>query len=171
MTPQNISLIYSPYYLDDKVYDAVLNEPAPHGSRMEFEAVLPRGGRPDWRLNFLSTLCPKCGWDLEGHKDALVLLCHNCNSAWKPGKKRLQNLKFGYIPSAEADMAYLPFWRIRCGISGLDLDTYADLVRLANLRKVPKPEWQEIPFRFWSLGFKIRPQTFLPLSTKIVFRV
>ena len=164
---ENVSLIFAPYYLDNKVYDAVLNEPAPTVSPDEFEAVMTEGGQPDWRLEFLSTLCPKCGWDLEGDKDALVLFCHNCNTAWKPGRKSLQRLKFGFVPAADTDVAYLPFWRIRSDISGLDLDSYADLVKLANLPKIVKPDWQDIPFHFWSLGFKIRPQTFLPLTTKM----
>jgi hypothetical protein len=164
---ENLSLIYAPYYLDNKVYDAVLNEASQNGSPEEFEALRDKCRKPGWQLRFLSTLCPKCGWDLEGDKDSLVLLCHNCNSAWKPGSKRLQRLKFGYIPSNDKDVVYLPFWRIRTEISGLELDTFADLVKIANLPKIAKPEWQEIPFRFWSLGLKIRPQTFLPLTTKM----
>jgi NADH pyrophosphatase NudC (nudix superfamily) len=26
--------------------------------------------------------CPHCGWDMEGGKDSLVLICRNCNIAW-----------------------------------------------------------------------------------------
>jgi hypothetical protein len=41
------------------------------------------------------------------------------------------------------------------------------VIRIGNLPKVPRPEWHNQPFHFWSLGFKIRPQTFLKLATRM----
>ena len=52
-------------------------------------------------------------------------------------------------------------------MEGLTLDTYADLAKAANLPVVAKTEWQDIPYRFFTPAFKIRPQTFLPLATKM----
>jgi len=166
---ESISLIYAPYYAADKLYDAVLNEPTSKTLPPDFDQAAGAGGRPDWRLEFLPTLCPNCGWDLESANDALVLICKNCNSAWKPGNTRLQRLKFKHMPATARgeEVIYLPFWRIKADITGIDLVSFADLVKTANLPKVLKDEWQDIPFHFWSLGFKIRPQTFLPLATKI----
>src|SRR3989339_2060059 len=43
-------------------------------------AAAPRA--PADRFRFVPTLCPHCGWDMEGQKDSLVLICRNCDSAW-----------------------------------------------------------------------------------------
>ena len=34
-------------------------------------------------LTFLATLCPKCGWTLNGQRDSVVLTCSNCETAWE----------------------------------------------------------------------------------------
>jgi hypothetical protein len=99
-----------------------------------------------------------------------VLTCRNCNSAWKPGKDRLERLNFGHLPLAAdscESILHLPFWRIRAAVDGIQLDSYADLVRAANLPIVSRTAWHDVPFYFWSPAFKIRPQTYLPLTTKM----
>ena len=165
---ENISMIYAPFYAENSLYDAVLNETT--GSKLPdgFHETVAGCTPLDWKLRFLPTLCPECGWDLEGETDSLVLLCRNCNSAWLPGRKRLHRTKFGHVAAGkDADVIFLPFWRIHVDVAQLNLDSYFDLATTANLPKVPRDEWREIPFRFWSPGFKIRPQTFLPLATKM----
>jgi hypothetical protein len=165
---ESLSLVYAPYYFEEKCFDAVLNEPLQRDLPENVEDLLSRADRPDWRLRFLPVLCPTCGWDLEGERDSMVLLCRNCNAAWQAGRNRFKALKFSHWPAEEKDdVLYLPFWRIRADISGLDLQSYADLVRVANLPRVVQPEWDRLPFRFWTLAFKIRPQTFLPLATRL----
>jgi hypothetical protein len=165
---EHLSLIYAPYYLTGSIYDAVLNEPLAGGaSSTEIESELSCASGPGWELEFLPTLCPACGWDLEGARDSLVLLCKNCTSAWQPLGRRLQKLRFGHLPADDDQVLYLPFWRIRAEVSGIDLSSYADLVRTANLPRVIHPEWGDRPFWFWSPAFKIRPQTFLPLAVKM----
>lgn len=168
----SLSLIYAPYYLGDRVYDGVLNE-ALGGADLEAVEFFDQKARPlRWGLQFLATLCPNCGWDLEGARDALVLMCRNCDTVWQAGKKKLESIQYGSLsgsgPVNEGDEPlYLPFWRIGTEISGVRLQTYADLAALANLPKVRRSHWDNIPFRFWSPAFKIRPQTFLPLATKM----
>lgn len=168
---ENLSLIYSPYYYDGKLVDAVLNEPARHQPD-ELDIDLNDVKQRKWALDFLPTLCPNCGWDMDGERDALVLHCRNCNSAWQSHKDRFAGLKFGYIPLDEntSEVKYLPFWRIRAEINGVELDSFADLLKVANLPRVPQPDWHTIPFHFWSLAFKIRPQTFIPLATRLTLR-
>ncbi|PIP06829.1 MAG: hypothetical protein COX52_05910, partial [Syntrophobacterales bacterium CG23_combo_of_CG06-09_8_20_14_all_48_27] len=83
---ETVSLIYSPFYFDKNIFDAVLNAPAGDAPAKNFDEAQFAGGAPDWKMDFLPTLCPDCGWNLEGEKDALVLDCQNCKSAWKPGK-------------------------------------------------------------------------------------
>jgi len=125
------------------------------------------GGRPDWKIGFLPTLCPDCGWDLEGRRDSLVLICRNCDSLWQPDGKKFKKVLFAHIPEKEKDIIYLPFWRIKADVSGIDLKSYADLVKIANLPKFVKNEWYDMQFSFWSPAFKVRPQTFLPLSSRM----
>jgi hypothetical protein len=161
---ETLSLIYSPYYMQQGLYDAVLNRPTAVTKIDEFEIDQLPTESPDWSIHFMATLCPHCGWDLEGEKDSLVLLCKNCTSAWYPVGKKLKKIKFGKHTSADRNAIYLPFWRIRPEISGLSLDNYADLIQVANLPKVIQPGWEDIGFRFWAPAFKVRPKIFLQLS-------
>ncbi|MBW1813825.1 MAG: hypothetical protein JRJ39_09175 [Deltaproteobacteria bacterium] len=61
---------------------------------------------------------------------------------------------------------YFPFWRIKADISGIQLASYADLVRVANLPKAIQKGWDKIDFYFWVPGFKVRPKTFLRLLSQ-----
>jgi len=164
---ETISMIYSPFYANDKIYDAVLNSPLGAKLPDDFDAMVFPGGRPDWRIQFTPALCPACGWDLDGKRNAWVLTCNNCNSAWRPAGNRLKSLKFAFIPAKEEHVLYLPFWRIKADIPGIELHTYADLAKIANLPKAVQKNWQDIEFHFWSPAFKVRPQVFLRLSRNL----
>jgi len=164
---ESLSLIYSPFYLKDKLYDAILDEPVSAKSWEDVNFDDWGGGNPKWHIRFVSTLCPNCGWNLEGRRDALVLTCKNCNSAWYPAGKKLKQLKFARIPGNGDDTIYLPFWRIGAQISGVSLSSYADLIRLANLAKAAPGGQDDRPFRFWIPAFKVRPQLFLRLASHI----
>ena len=159
------SLIYSPFYIGERIYDAVLNKPLNWEIPEDVDPLKMPGGDPDWKINFLPTLCPNCGWDMEGEKDSLALSCRNCNKLWQPDKTGFTQLNFGKIPNTDDNIVYLPFWRIKAKISGIRLNTYADLVKQANLPKVVQKEWDKIDFRFWVMGFKVRPQKFLQIAT------
>ena len=168
-TTEAFSLIYSPYYMKDKLYDAVVNEPAEFQPD-ELDVDLSQGGSSEWRLNFLPTLCPNCAWDLEGERDACVLTCRNCNSAWQPGEDQFRRVESGFIPPEgnKKDTIYLPFWRISANLTGIDLESYADLVKAAKLPIKIQSKWQAIPFYFWGLGFKIRPKMLFRASQMTV---
>ncbi len=164
---EHLSLVYTPFYVADRLHDAVLNEPIGEGLPSDIDQALSAAGPSDWSLNFLSVLCPACGWDLDGARDTLVLHCRNCDSAWKPDQNRLERLNVGHLPlmsESREPVLYLPFWRIRAAIGGIRLDTYTDLVRTANLPIVPRAGRHAVPFLFWSPAFKIRPQTYLALA-------
>lgn len=154
------SLIYLPVFIEDgSLYDAVT------GRRMasmpgEYSEGLPLQRLQAGRLSFIPTLCPRCGWDLHGGKDSLVHLCRNCDTAWKVSGDGLEGLDFAVVPAADAPSAYLPFWRMKAGISGVRLRSYADLIRFANLPKAIQREWEEQEIHFWSPAFKVRPQLF-----------
>jgi len=161
---QTISLIYAPFYIENRIYDAVLNKPLAATLTEDFDIDQLPSESPKWRIHFISTLCPNCGWDLDGERDSLVLLCKNCTSAWYPVGKKLKKIKFGKHPAPDNNSIYLPFWRIRPEISGISLRSYADLVNLANIPKVVQPGWENIDFRFWTPAFKVRPKIFMQLS-------
>ena len=160
---ESLSLVYSPYYLNGLPYDAVLNEPLSSPLPDDFDIDALRGGNPEKSIHFLPTLCPHCGWDLSGDRDSLVLLCKNCNSAWTEANQRFKKIRIGHIPDGHGNVMYMPFWRIKADVSGIELSSYADLVRVANLPKVVQDEWEKIGFRFWAPAFKVRPNTFLRL--------
>ena len=161
---ETISLIYAPFYLENRLHDAVLNSPVSMSSIDDFDLNQLPVESPHWQIHFMATLCPNCGWDLDGERDSLVLLCKNCTSAWYPVGKRLKQIKFCKFPIAENNAIYLPFWRIRSEINGLKLRNYKDLIKVANIPKVVQPGWERIGFRFWIPAFKVRPKIFLQLS-------
>jgi hypothetical protein len=167
---ETASIIYAPYYVnsDGRLFDAVLNEPANGTLAKELDLNAFAGGATPFRLDFLATLCPHCGWDLGGHRDSLVLSCENCHRAWKARGKRLTELKLAHLPAAEGNpVLYLPFWRIAADVSQIPLASYSDMVRAANLPRLPRPEWERIGFRFWGPAFKVRPQFYLRLATSV----
>jgi hypothetical protein len=160
----SMSQIYSPFYVTDQVFDGVLNRPVSPAPPEGFDVSKMEGGKPDWRIEFIPTLCPSCGWDLQGEKNALALSCKNCTSLWMNKGTGFIKLEFGLFPAETPDSVYLPFYRIRAEVSGIKLDSYADLVKTANMAKVVQAGWEEKPFRFWTPAFKIRPDDFLFLS-------
>jgi hypothetical protein len=165
---ESLSLIYSPFYADNKIIDAVLNHPVSAETDAAFDPRSFPGGQADWRIHFISTLCPNCGWDMHGHRDALALHCDNCDSMWQASKKEMTRINVAHMPGAsDADTLYLPFWRIRADVGGMNLLSYADLVRAANLPKTVRPEWERIPFYFWGPAFKVRPRSLLRLIHQV----
>jgi hypothetical protein len=164
---ETLSLIYSPFYIDGKIYDAILKKPVALSAPGDFNAMSLPGGPPDGGIRFVPALCPACGWDLHGQRDSLVLSCKNCHTAWRPSRNELKQMRFASILEKENRVFYLPFWRITAQISGITLNSYADLVKLANLPKAIQNGWDEIKFRFWTPAFKVRPQTFLRLGRNI----
>jgi len=52
-------------------------------------------------------------------------------------------------------------------ITGIALDSYADLVQLANLTKVVQAQWEDMAFHFWCPAFKVRPQDFLRFARRV----
>ena len=161
-----LSLIYSPFYIEAKVVDAILNRSVSGPLPDSFMNTLPKFDPPDWRIQFLSALCPSCGWDLSGERNAIVLTCTNCNSAWQPVGGSLKPVPVGFLLDDNADI-FLPFWRIKADVSGIPLSSYADLVHLANLPRVIQKGWDQVEFRFWSLAFKLSPKAFLSLSIRM----
>ena len=160
-----VSLIYSPLFIKGKMFhDAILGEPIAEIPEGFVDDLLSFSQQPDWGVKFVSTLCPHCGWDLLGERDSVALFCKNCDSAWEASQMLLEKVDFGMTPGKETPSTYLPFWVMKTRIEELNLRSYADLVRVANVPKVMKKEWEGLDLNFWAPAFKVPPQIFLGLT-------
>jgi hypothetical protein len=161
---ESVSAIYAPVFVENgTLQDAILNRPLSPAHPQEDPELEPEPSF-DWPITFSSTLCPHCGWDLEAEKDGMVLLCRNCGSAWEHLKGELRRIAFSLLPNSDPAALYLPFWKIRTRFEGLQLDTFGDLMRLANMPRVPRAGEAERDLHFLIPAFKIQPQVFLRLA-------
>ncbi|PKN53767.1 MAG: hypothetical protein CVU55_01175 [Deltaproteobacteria bacterium HGW-Deltaproteobacteria-13] len=160
---ETASVIYSPVYcLGDRVYDAILKKPLDLQKKdAEVEQTLISSAEEKWHVEFIPMLCPDCGADLPGEKDALIVFCDNCHSAWSPSNKNFIKVKFLTWQEKEEDITYLPFWQLKVKVGGIQLETYADLIKAANLPKVYSEEWTKTPLYFYAPAFKLNPALFL----------
>jgi hypothetical protein len=165
---ETLSLIYSPFYTKgNRLVDAILNQPTRTFAGTHIRLDDLPGCRPEKQTVFLPGICPDCGWDLEGANDSLILICKNCSTLWKPRDRHLTKIRFKCArPGSDSDVM-VPFWKISAGISGLSLSSMADLVRLANLPRTVRPEWEHQDLFFWAPAFKVRPRIFLGLASRI----
>jgi len=165
---ETISTVYTPVFVrDNRVYDGITGEPIPGEVGEGRLAGPPATG--NWFPRFLPTLCPNCGWDLVAERDSCVLLCTRCNSAWQASAGSLEQIKYGVISSdgKAQKTTCLPFWKIGIEVEGMGLQSYADLVRLANLPKMIRTEWEQPGIHFWVPAFKIAPAVFLRLARQL----
>ncbi len=156
------SLIYAPTYRENNtLYDSVLRRPVCSLKTGDLDRLLASRTPQNWKIGFIATLCPECGWDLQGEKDALVMTCKNCSSAWKYRGNTFERVTFTAVTCADTASHYLPFWRMKAQIAGIALDSYADLIRLGNLPKAVTRTFEETPLYFWCPAFKVNPALFL----------
>ncbi|MGA2781876.1 MAG: hypothetical protein ABSF13_08155 [Smithella sp.] len=160
---ETASVIYSPVYCaNGRVYDAILKKPLDLQTKdAEVEQALISTPDEKWHVEFFPLLCPNCGADLPGEKDALIVFCSNCNSAWNPSNKKFTKVEFATWQEKGDDITYLPFWQLKVKVSGIQLETYADLIKVANLPKASSEEWTKTPFYFYAPAFKLNPALFL----------
>ena len=98
-----INLIYLPLYVEKgALFDAITLTPVARlpRDREKFSSITENV--PAWHLTFLATLCPRCGWNLEGDKNSVVLTCGNCQTAWEAQRGRFVSVRFsrGFESSA-----------------------------------------------------------------------
>lgn len=162
---ETMSLIYLPLYVNQKrLCDAILNRPIAElpGGQETIEPHLNKN--PRWKLTFLATLCPQCGWNLEGERDSVVLTCSNCDTAWEALEGKFNRINLSMVSSQNGDKAYLPFWKISARTIGVEINSFSDFIRLTNQPRVVGKDWDTEDMSFWSPAFKIRPKVFLNLS-------
>ncbi len=165
---ESASFIYMPFYIRDKgLFDAILDRRV--AGEGDVEEFLADNGEARWQARFLSTLCPDCGTGLAGDRKSTTLFCNGCYSAWEAGADGLSRVGFGIMPGGK-DPAYLPFWRIKASVEGLDLKSFGDLARAANLPRLMKVEWDEQALYFWQPAFKVNPPLFLRLGRELTMK-
>jgi hypothetical protein len=162
-----VSVIYFPLYVrGNAIYDAILDRPLARRTLQRAEEF-ERAGPGGCAVNFLPALCPDCGWDLEGERDSVALLCRNCDSFWSVGKDGLDRVPYVVYPSSALDTVHVPFWRMEGRVEGLEAGSYLDLVRIANLPVAPRREWRDRPLYFWSPAFRAAPRVFMRLARQM----
>jgi DNA-directed RNA polymerase subunit RPC12/RpoP len=172
---ETVSLIHAPLLLrNGTFYDAVLGRPVCPCAITDQERLHVSPATLPGQVRFVPTLCPHCGWDMEGERDSLVLLCRNCNSAWSCPDWNFEKVAFALLtppPGSEEIALHVPFWRMKPRFEGIDLASWADLIRIANLPKAVTPAFEAAPLYFWSPAFKINPALYARWSRQMtVFR-
>jgi hypothetical protein len=162
---ETLSLIYLPLFLEGgRLFDAILNRPLARFSQDQDVFKQSINTNPRWKLTFLPTLCPQCGWNLEGERDSVVLTCSNCETAWEASNSKFVQVNFLKVPGKGENTVYLPFWKISATAEGVKINSFADFIRLTNQPRVVEKEWEGQDMSFWSPAFKIRPKVYLNLS-------
>ena len=162
---ETMSIIYLPMYEEKgKLFDAVLNRPITtltEGRESLDQNIIKE---PKQDISFLPILCPQCGWNMDGEKDSVVMVCGNCNTAWEARKGKFTGVNLSVTQGQQEDCEYLPFWKISAVTRGIEINSFADFVRITNQPRVVGEEWKNETMSFWSPAFKIRPKVFLKLS-------
>lgn len=163
---ETMSIMYLPIYLKgNQLYDAILNRPVARYEE-DFESLekLMIKKFPE-TVSFLPTLCPQCGWNLNGDRDSVVLSCNNCSTAWEARGKKFSQVKIMIAGTRENDNpTYIPFWKITAKTTGVNIETFADYIKVTNQPVIPSKRHETMPMNFWSPAFKIRPKMFLNLA-------
>lgn len=139
---ESLGVIYAPFYLRGKLFDAVLGRALPRAPREAFESGLAFEERPPAGVRFIPALCPGCGWELAGERDALALRCERCPALWYAGRRSLEPLDTAVLDDGVDASLHLPFWRLAADRVGT-------------------------PFDCWTPAFKIRPELYLRLAAKL----
>ncbi len=161
------SLIFFPVFIrNGEVVDGILGKVIGPEKELVLEEAL--SGVPDhWQVKVLSTLCPNCGNMLQGGRESLLLFCTVCHVVWNPSSGKLVADNFKVMPGKGDSPVYLPFWMMRVAVKGMELKSYADLARAANLPKMIHPEWERQEVYFWIPAFRVHPSLFLRLSKQM----
>jgi len=148
-----ISVIYQPLYIEkETVFDATTKRAIiglPHGQAFFSSSVKFQSA---WELFSMGTLCPQCGWNLDGERDSVVLTCPNCESAWEASEGKFARMKLAMVRGKRQNTVYLPFWRFKVSTTGVPINSYADFIRVTNQPKVVRKEWESS-----DMSFGVRP--------------
>ena len=117
----------------------------------------------------MPTLCPNCGWDLEGERDSVILTCSNCNSTWEAIEGKYVQVMFKIVPGRSENTVYVPFWRITAEDTTLPIHSYADFIRVTGQPMMIQQVWENQEMSFLIPAVKIQPAVFLRLAVQMTF--
>lgn len=162
------SVIYLPLFLQGgRLYDAVLDRPMCTAPWAEEALAESCPDQPPWRMKTLAALCPRCGWNLDGDKDSVVLFCSNCDTAWAAPMGDFVTVDFGVSPDPGDTAVYLPFWKIAATCEELGIHSFGDFLRVGNQPRADVGSAYQGEMSFWSPAFKIRPKLFLNIACQL----
>jgi len=162
---ETISFLYLPLEVrDNRIVDAVTVQSIIPLDRAKGLAGQGRRFRPSWKTHFRATLCPRCGWSLDGEGDALVMTCSNCDSAWSLGREQIEEVRWRVVKGTGSTRMYIGFWRITGTIPEVGIASFADFIKRTNQPMLVRPEWNERPMRFLVPAFKLQPKIFLRIG-------
>ncbi|MCK5219157.1 hypothetical protein KAR10_06540 [bacterium] len=165
---ESISIVYFPFIInEDKLLDGItgdfIAELPPEDDI--FEPFLDQ--KVGWKPRFVTTLCPACGWDLEGDRRSVVLGCRNCGTFWEATGEGFRKVAHSTVHPPDIDSVYLAFWQISVKAEGIRLDSFADFLESTSQPRLPEAGDDELPMSFLVPAFKIKPKTFLRLGSQL----
>jgi len=165
---ETVSIVYQPAYVrDGRLYDAVLDRPVGSWKGHLSADCCESRAEAGWDVTFLPTLCPRCGWNLDGERDSVVLTCPNCVTMWEGDGNGLRPVEFGTAESRTPRVNYLPFWRIVVAGRGRATASFAEFLRVTRQPVLIRKQWEQEPMAFWVPAFKIRPRLFLRIGSQL----
>jgi predicted RNA-binding Zn-ribbon protein involved in translation (DUF1610 family) len=165
---ESISIVYFPFIVDeDKLCDGITGDFIAELPPEEdiFEPFLDQ--KVGWKPRFMTTLCPACGWDLEGDRRSVVLGCRNCGTFWEATGEGFKIVAHSTVRSPDMNSVYLAFWKISVKAEGIRLNSFADFLESTNQPRLPDAGDDEMPMSFLVPAFKIKPKTFLRLGSQL----
>ncbi len=165
---ESLSKIYQPCYVRaEKLLDGVDNRKICSAALFETFREKTFTAQQSWEPRFITTVCPKCGYYLEGERDSLVLDCSNCETLWQEKNGKFIPLTWSIVVSGNRAARYLPFWKITFQTSGVVLKSFGDFLRLTNQPVIVRSEHNDTELCFWFPAFKINPGAFLQAARQL----
>jgi len=161
---ETVSCLYLPLYIEDeRVHEGVLNRVLGPVEDWLEDPDNVMGFRSQWLPSYLAMICPRCGDAMQGEPDSLIVSCFNCDSCWAEEKGSFRPVDFELIEGGTGH-SYLPFWCISVESAGIEMKTFADLLRVTNQPVIVRDEHQSRQLQFWIPALKIRPKVFITMA-------
>ena len=161
---ESVSCLYLPVYIDnDRLHGGVLNRVLGPAEDWFFDTDKLMDFNKHWLPSYLAMICPHCGDSMQGEPDSLIVTCFNCETCW--AERDGSFARVGYeLVEGRAEDTYLPFWRFEVTSTGIEMDSFADLLRVTNQPVVVRDAHHNRRLQFWIPALKIRPKVFITMA-------
>ena len=161
---ESVSCLYLPLYIkNDQVHEGVLNRVLGPVEDWLQDPENSMNFRSSWQPSYLSMICPHCGDAMQGEPDSLIVSCFNCDTCWTEEQGDFKRLDYELVDGGPGD-SYLPFWQITVESEGVEMKSFADLLRVTNQPVVVRDVHGEQQLQFWIPALKIRPKVFITMA-------